>query len=64
MGALVVGRDLERDAGPGRGLLEDDRDVLALHPLLLVAAVLRALQVARQVEQETDLARARSRAAS
>ena len=55
--ALVVRRDLERDARPGRGLLEDDRDVLAVQARLLVAAVLRPLQVAGQVEQEADLAR-------
>ena len=46
--ALVVRGDLERDAGPGGGLLEDDGDVLAAHVLLLVPAVLRSLQVPRR----------------
>ncbi len=46
VGALVVRRDLEGAARPGRGLLEDQRDVLAAQTLLLHAGVLGPLQVA------------------
>ena len=42
---LVLRRHLEGRAGPGRGLLEDQRDVLAGQVRALVAAVLRCLQV-------------------
>ena len=55
---LVVRGDLERDPRPGGGLLEDDGDVLAAHVLALVPAVLRALEVAGQVQEEPDLPRA------
>jgi hypothetical protein len=49
--ALVVRRHLERAPGAGRGLLEDQRDVLAAEPLLLGAGVLRAFEVTGEVEQ-------------
>ena len=52
VGALVVGADLEGAAGAGGGLFEDEGDVLAPHPLDLVAGVLGALEVTGQVEQE------------
>ena len=55
VGALVVGGHLEGAAGAGGGLLEDQGDVLALQPLLLVAAVLGRFQVGRQLEQELEL---------
>ena len=55
VGALVVGGDLEGDPGPGRRLLEDEGDVLAAQARLLVAAVLRGLEVGRQLQQEADL---------
>ena len=38
VGALVVGGDLERRPGPGRGLLEDERDLLARSRLTSVPA--------------------------
>ena len=57
VGALVVGGDLERRARAGRGLLEDDRDVLALQARLLIPAVLRVLEVRGHVEEEADLGR-------
>ena len=53
--ALVVRGDLEGHARARRGLLEDHRDVLAAHSRLLVAAVLGALQVTRQVEEVANL---------
>jgi hypothetical protein len=56
MRALVVAGDLEGATGAGRGLLEDQADLLALQRLLLVAAVLGALEVAREVEQVKHLA--------
>ena len=40
VGALVVGGDLERRAGAGRGLLEDQRDLLACQPRISVPAYL------------------------
>ena len=56
MRPLVVRRDLEGAAGAGRGLLEDQADLLAPEQLPLGARVFRALQVARQVEQVEHLA--------
>ena len=53
--ALVLRGDLERGAGPRRGLLEDQRDVLAGEARLLVAAVLGGLEVGGQLEQELQL---------
>ena len=53
---LVVGGDLEGAAGAGRGLLEDQADLLALEQLALGAGILGALQVAREVEQVEHLA--------
>ncbi|MOA18998.1 hypothetical protein D3C78_1393500 [compost metagenome] len=55
-GALIVGGHLEGAAGAGGGLFEDQRDVLAPEVLLLGAGVLGALEVARQVEEVTQLA--------
>ena len=55
VGTLVVRRDLEGAAGAGRGLLEDQGDVLAAQARLLGAGVLRPLQIRRQVEQELPL---------
>ena len=57
MRALVVGADLERRAGAGGGLLEDQRDVLALQVLGLGPGVLGGLQRLRQLQQEPQLAR-------
>src|SRR4051794_20631595 len=53
----LVGGDLERGHRPGRALLEDERDLLSLHPGGLVAAVLGRLQVRREPEQEPELLR-------
>src|SRR5690606_34891347 len=55
--ALVVGGDLERRAGPGRGLLEDQGDLLARQTLGLDARVLGHLQRLGEVEQEPQLGR-------
>jgi hypothetical protein len=49
--ALVVAGDLEGAARAGRGLLEDQADLLALEVLLLGARVLGALEIAREIEQ-------------
>ena len=54
-GALVVGGHLEGAARAGRGLLEDQRDVLAPQPGLLGAGVLGGLQLGGEVEQEAEL---------
>jgi hypothetical protein len=55
VGALVVGRDFERAARPGRVLLEDQRDCLADEPLFLAAFFLSGLQLGSEVEQVRDL---------
>ena len=55
--ALVVGGDLERGPGPGRGLLEDQRDLLARQPLGLGAGVLGGLQRLARLQQVAQLAR-------
>ena len=55
--ALVVGGDLEGRTGPGRGLLEDQRDLLAAQLLDLGAGVLGQLERLGQFEQEAQLAR-------
>ena len=48
VGALIVGGHLEGAAGSRGGLLEDQRDVLALEMLALGTAVLGALEVAER----------------
>ncbi len=53
--ALVLRGDLERGASPRRGLLEDQGDVLAGEARLLVAGVLRGLEVGGELEQEAQL---------
>ena len=55
MGALVVGCHFKGAAGAGGGLFEDQGDVLALQPLLLITAVLGCLEVSGQLEQELEL---------
>ena len=55
LGALVVSRHFEGAASAGGGLFEDQGDVLALQPGLLVAAVLGCLQVSGKLEQELEL---------
>ena len=55
--ALVIGGDFEGAAGAGGGLFEDQGDVLAFQPLLLIAAVLGCLEVGRELEQELELLR-------
>ncbi len=55
IGALVVGCHFEGAARAGGGLFEDQGDVLALQPLLLVAAVLGRFEVGGQLEQELQL---------
>ena len=55
LGALVVAGDLEGAARAGRGLLEDQADLLALEVLLLGARIFRALQVAGEIEQVLEL---------
>ena len=56
--ALVVRGDLERTAGPGGGLLEDEADLLLPEPLDLCARLLLRLELGRQIEQVVDLRRA------
>ena len=51
VGALVVGRHLERAAGAGGRLLEDESDVLARQAVPAAAGVLCPLQISGQVEQ-------------
>ena len=53
--ALVLGGDLERGASPRRRLLEDQRYVLARQVRLLVAGILRGLEVGGQLEEEPQL---------
>jgi hypothetical protein len=53
VGALVVGGHLERAAGAGRRLLEDEREVLARQVLLLAAALLRRLELADSVSSSS-----------
>ena len=55
VGALVVGRDLERATRAGRVLLEDQRDLLADELLLLAALLLRRLQLGGEVDEVADL---------
>ena len=55
--ALVERGHLERRPGPGRGLLEDQRDLLALQPLALGAGVLGDLERLRQPQQVPQLGR-------
>ena len=55
--ALVVGRDLERRARARGGLLEDQRDLLALEPAGLGAGVLGGLQRGGQPQELGELAR-------
>ena len=57
VGTLVIGGHLERGPGPGRGLLEDERDVLVGQVWTLIAAVLGRLQVRGQSQQELELGR-------
>jgi hypothetical protein len=54
--ALVVAGDLERAARARRRLLEDQADFLVDEVFLLGAGVLGALEIAREVEQVTELA--------
>ena len=54
---LVVAGDLERAARARGRLLEDQADFFVGEVLLLGAGVLGALQIAREVEQITELAR-------
>src|SRR5262249_33044967 len=51
----VVAGDLEGAAGAGRGLLEDQDDLLALQVLLLGAGIFGPLQVAGEIEQVAEL---------
>ena len=53
--ALVVGRHLERAARAGRGLLEDQDDLLLLQPLLLGPAALRGFQLGGEIQQADEL---------
>src|SRR5262245_19086770 len=50
-----MGRHLERRPRARRGLLEDQRDVLADQVLTLVPAVLRRLEVGSELQQELEL---------
>jgi len=52
MRALVERGDLEGAARARGGLLEDEREVLAPEPRLLVAAILGRLELRRELEQE------------
>ena len=63
MGALVVGGDLEPDAGAGAVLLEDQRDGAAGEAPDLAALALLLLEAGRELEQVLDLAARSSRAA-
>ncbi len=51
MGTLVVGCHFKGAAGAGGGLLENQGDVLALHPRLFGAGVFGALQVTGQIKE-------------
>lgn len=53
--ALVGGGHLEGAAGPGRGLLEDQRDVPAAQPLRLGPRLLGALELGRELDQAAEL---------
>ncbi len=53
--ALVVGGDLEGAARAGRGLLEDERDVLALEALFFLTLLLGRLQLLREFEKVENL---------
>ena len=64
IGALIVAGHLERAAGAGRSLLEDQADLLAVQMLLFGARILGALQVAGEIEQVAKLALAYSPARS
>ena len=55
VGTLVVRGDLERDARPGRRLLEDEGDVPAAESLGLGPGRLGGLELGGQVQQEADL---------
>jgi hypothetical protein len=55
VGALVVGRHLERRARAGRSLLEDQGDLLAGQPRDLRARVLDRLEGSRQAQQVREL---------
>jgi hypothetical protein len=55
--ALVVGGDLERGPGPGRRLLEDERDLLAVEVLDLGAGVLRELEGLGEPQEVAQLDR-------
>ena len=61
VGALVVGGDLEGGSGPGRGLLEDQGDLLALEASDLGARVLGGLQRTRRARAGSAARPARSR---
>ena len=53
--ALIVGRHLERAAGAGRGLLEDQDDLFLLELLFLGPVALRGLQLGGEIEERDEL---------
>src|SRR5262249_48628075 len=57
MGALIERRHLERGAGAGRRLLENEGNLFAFESLGLGPGVPGGLQRARKVEQKPELAR-------
>jgi hypothetical protein len=57
VGTLVVARDFEGAPRARRRLLEDQADFLAGEMLLLRTRVLRTLEIAREIQEITELAR-------
>jgi hypothetical protein len=55
VGALIVGGHLERRTGPGRRLLEDERDIAAGQPAGVQAHPLLQPQPLAQVDQVEEL---------
>ena len=55
VGPLLGGRHLEGAAGPGRGLLKEQDDVLALQGVAADACPALGLQVVAQVQEVSDL---------
>ena len=55
MRALIVGGDLERAAGAGRGLLEDQNDLFLLELLFLGPIPFRGLELGGEIEERDEL---------
>ena len=55
MRALIVGRHLERAAGAGGGLFEDQDDLFLLELLFLGPIPFRGLQLGGEIEERDEL---------